>query len=271
MKKLLLCICAAFCAHPAYSQAEPVVAVNNIAIAHEQKGWRVTSASTTPIRFNLLKDDLIVRIDGRNAAETGPMLMASLFNQQYRRDINLFIERSGSGMETSLREIPAQDYSPIGANPFRHVADGFDAPVAELKDIDGQALTIEGFKGKWVLIDFMATWCAPYMETLPKFLSVANRNQLNLLMIALNDKADALRRIRQDYQIHAPIVMTQFTAQLPIAFGIATNRWTGEIPGFVLIRPDGEVALIEVGVNDPDHLEKTLECLMSSKADEASK
>ena len=65
--------------------------------------------------------------------------------------------------------------------------------------------------------------------------------------------------------------MTQFTAQLPIAFGIATNRWTGEIPGFVLIRPDGEVALIEVGVNDPDHLEKTLECLMSSKADEASK
>ena len=127
------------------------------------------------------------------------------------------------------------------------MASGFSAPDAEFNDIDSQPLTLEQFKGKWLLIDFMATWCAPCMEALPKVLSSADHNQLSLLMVALNDKADAVRRMRQSYEIRSPIAMMGPMAQLPIDFGIATNLWTGQIPAYVLIRPDGEVALIAIG------------------------
>lgn len=271
MKRLFLYLCIALCTHFAYSQSQPVVAVDNLAVTHEHKGWRVTDASTTPIHFNLMKGDLIVRIDGKNAADTGPMVMASLFNEGYRRKINLFIERGGLRMEIGLREIPTQDYSPVGANPIKHVASGFSAPDAEFNDIDDRPLSLEQFKGKWLLIDFMGTWCPPCREGLPKVLSIADHDQLTLLMVAINDKAEAVRRMRDSNHIQSPIAMMQAMAQMPIDFGITTSRYTGQIPAYVLIRPDGEVALIAIGAIDANHIGKTVDCLMGCKAEEASK
>ena len=271
MKSLLLCVSIVFCANLAYSQSEPTVAVDNIAVTHEHKGWRVTSVSTTPIHFNLIKGDLIVRIDGKNAAETGPMLMASLLNQGNRQQINLFIERGDLRMETRLREISPQNYDGVNADPFKHVTAGFSSPDADFKDIDGQPVTLEQFKGKWLIIDFMATWCAPCIETLPKVLSFADRHQMNLLMVALNDKPEAVRRMRQNYNINSPIAMMQATARLPIDFGVITNRWIGQVPGIVLIRPDGEIALIAIGATDSEHFDKTIECLMNCTAGDVSK
>jgi len=97
-------------------------------------------------------------------------------------------------------------------------------------------------------------------------LSSADRNQVSLLMVALRDKAEAVRHMQQGYKIKSPISMMQPMAQLPIDFGIATNRWTGQIPSYVLIRPDGEVALIAIGSVDAAHIEKTIDCLMNCKA-----
>ena len=266
MKSFFLFVYIAFCAQFAFSQSEPIVAVDNITVTHEHKGWRVIDTSTTPIHFNLVKGDLIVRIDGRNAAETGPMIMASLFNEGHRQGIKLFIERGGFPMEIMLREIKTQDYDPVGINPFRHVASGFSAPDADFNDIDNQALTLEQFKGKWLLIDFMATWCAPCMEALPEVLSSADHNQISLLMVAIKDNAGAVNRMRQSYEIRSPIAMMGPMAPLPIDFGIATNLWTGQIPAYALIRPDGEVALIAIGAMDTNHLRKTIDCLIGCKA-----
>jgi thiol-disulfide isomerase/thioredoxin len=271
MNKLALSFCIALSAHLAYAQSEPTVAVDNIAVTHEHKGWRVTEASTTPIHFNLVKGDLIVRIDGKNAADTGPMIMASLFNEGYRRKINLFIDRNGLRMETGLREIPTQDYEPVGANPLKHVASGFIAPDAEFSDIDNQPVTLDQFKGKWLLIDFMGTWCPPCREGLPKVLSIAESDQLSLLMVAINDKAEALRRMKQINRIASPIAMMPWMAQLPISFGITTSRYTGQIPAYVLVRPDGQIALIAIGAIDAKHLGKTIDCIMNCKASEEVK
>jgi thiol-disulfide isomerase/thioredoxin len=265
MKRLFLCICIALRAHLAYAQSEPIVAVDNIAVTHEHKGWRVIQVSTTPIHFNLIKGDLIIRIDGKNAAETGPMLMANLFNRGHRQGINLFIERGGFHMNVELREIRPQDYEPAGSNPFRQVASGFSAPDAEFNDIDNQPLTLEKFKGKWLLIDFMGTWFAPCMEALPKVLSSTDHDQLSLLIVALRDKVQTVRRMQQSYGIRSPIAMMGPMARLPIDFGITTNVWSGQIPAYVLIRPDSEVALIAIGAIDADHIGKTIDGLMSNK------
>jgi peroxiredoxin len=282
MRKLFLCVAAALCAHLAHAQSEPthphpepIVVVNNIAIAHEHKGWRVINVlppfhSNLLIHFNLLKGDLIIRIDGKNAAETGPMQMTSLFNLGDRRRINLFIERGILSMETALRDIRSQDTNPVGANPFRSVASGFSAPDFELKDIDGQTVTLEQFKGKWLLINFTATWCASCMETLPAVLSTVEHNQLNLLTVTLRDRAESVRRMQQDNKIASPIATMQPMSQLPIDFGIATNQWTGQIPALILIRPDGEIALIAIGGFNADNIENNIHCVMTCKADDTS-
>jgi len=270
MKNLFLCCYIALGVHLVHSQSAPIVVVNNIAVAHEQKGWKVINVLPVPIHFNLMKGDLVLRIDGKNAAETGPMLMASLLNQGNRQKINLFIKRGDFPMEIAMREISAMDYDFIGATPFRHVASGFSAPDGEFKDIDGQQVNLEQFKGKWLLINFMGTYCAPCMEPLANVLSVAEHNDLSLdlLIVALNDKAETVRRIQKNFQITTPLATMPAMAQLPMDFGITTSHYSGQIPAFVLIRPDGEVALIDIGGINPNRIEKTIECLMHCKADE---
>jgi thiol-disulfide isomerase/thioredoxin len=271
MKKFLLCVYVISRAILAQSQSQPIVAVDNITVTHEERGWRVTNASASPIQFNLIKGDLIVRIDGKNASEAGPMVMASLFNEGNRQVIHLFIERGDLRMWTTLRDIRTADLDPVGPNPFRRVASGFRIPDADFTNVDGHEMTLEHFKGKWLLIDYIATWCEPCMAKLPQVLSLADQNHLNLLLVAIHDKPEAVRRMQQKYKINSPIAVTGTMAHLPIDFGITTNVWTGQIPSLVLVGPDGEVALIDVGAIDADHVGKAIDSLVSENADEDSK
>ena len=50
---------------------------------------------------------------------------------------------------------------------WKHLDKG--APVKEVKlvDIDGNAVTFEQFKGKWIYIDIWATWCSPCRAEIP--------------------------------------------------------------------------------------------------------
>ena len=253
MKNLFLVLVAFLCVSTASAQYIPSVTVDQVTLVHEQKGWRVTNIVSTPtmaIRYNLAKNDLIVRIDGKNASETGPMQMASLFNMGFRRNVNVFVERGSERMEILLRKILVEDYTPVAGNPFRHVAVGFSAPDFSLEDIDHHTVSLEQYKGKWLLIDFVATWCAPCMSSFPQVVTLARQSHVDLLLVAIEDKEPALRHLRQQYHLDAPIAMVHWQAPLPVAFGITTNQYTGQVPALALIDPDGDVAMVGIG-GDP--------------------
>jgi thiol-disulfide isomerase/thioredoxin len=261
MKYLFFLPMMALATQYAAAHPQPSVVVANITILHEEHGWRVQEKRPGSIHWNLMKDDLIIRIEGKNAADTGPMQMASYFNEGHRRAIKAFIKRMDFGQEILLREIASQDYDPVGAKPFAHVAKGFSAPDVEFETVNNGPVTLEQFNGKWVLIDFGASWCPPSVERLPEILSLAEKekDRMAVLAVEMDYKQKAIQDLIEHFQIKIPVAAMSHMSPLPIQLGVSTADYFAELPAFVLIEPDGDVALIIVGMGEPGDLAKAVE------------
>ena len=64
------------------------------------------------------------------------------------------------------------------------------APVFEVTTMDGQRITMDDLKGKVVLIDFWATWCAPCRAALPHMREIVRKfdqEPLVVLSVSLDD------------------------------------------------------------------------------------
>jgi thiol-disulfide isomerase/thioredoxin len=261
MKYLFLLPIMALATQFAAAHQQPSVVVANITIVHEEHGWRVQKKKPGSIHWNLMKDDLIIRIEGKNAAETGPMQMASYFNEGHRRGIKAYIKRMDFGQEILLREIASQDYDPVGAKPFAHVAKGFSAPDLEFETVNNGPVTSEQFKGKWVLIEFGAPWSPPSAERLPEILSLAEKEKDRMAVVAieLDYKPKAVQELIDHFHIKIPVAAMGYMSPLPIQLGVSEADFFAELPAFVLIQPDGDVALIVVGAGEPGNVAKTVE------------
>ena len=261
MKYLFLLPMMALAAQYAAAHPQPSVVVGNISIVHEEHGWRVQEKQPGSIHWNLMKGDLIIRIEGKNAAETGPMQMASYLNEGHRRDIKAFIKRMDFGQEISIRDIAGQDLDPVGAKPFAHVAKGFSAPDVEFETVNNGPITFDQYKGKWILIDFGASWCPPSVKRLPEILSLAEkeRDRLAVVAVEMDYKPKAVQELIDQFQIKIPVAAMNYMSPLPIQLGVSAVDYFAELPALVLIQPDGEVALIIVGAGQPGDVAKLVE------------
>ena len=55
------------------------------------------------------------------------------------------------------------------------VYEGNNSPNGKLKDVNESTIEVDSFKGKLLVIDFWATWCAPCLKEAPMFKEIAER------------------------------------------------------------------------------------------------
>ena len=117
---------------------------------------------------------------------------------------------------------------------------GRPAPALVLRDSAGQEHSLTALRGKWVLVNFWASWCAPCMDELPLLVDAQRRyaaRGLQILGPALDD-AEAVAPVVARFGINYP-VMPDFAGADAAMQALGNDQ--GALPYSVLIDPQGRI------------------------------
>ncbi len=113
------------------------------------------------------------------------------------------------------------------------VDSGRTAPDFSVRTVTGDSLTLANFRGKFVLLDFWGTWCAPCRQEIPNLINVYNTfSRDDLLVIGLaKDDPEKLKNYMKEKEIPYPNALAN--DKILKSYGIFA------FPTTYLIAPDG--------------------------------
>ena len=112
----------------------------------------------------------------------------------------------GFGSPSSV--VQAQHLHPAGKNAAPQI--GAPAVAFELKTLDGKPISLTGFRGKPLVVNFFASWCDPCREEMPLINGLAAQsvsNGYNVVAIAVDDSRAAVTEYAKEFKLHLPIAL----------------------------------------------------------------
>jgi len=119
-------------------------------------------------------------------------------------------------------------------------------------DTAGKTHTLAGYKGKWVLVNYWATWCPPCLAEIPDLVDLHDNKKNNLVVIG----------VALDYR--SPKQVTDFARSMTISYPVVLGtpeivNQIGPVQGLpttYLYNPEGKMVAQQVGPVTRESVEK---------------
>ena len=132
------------------------------------------------------------------------------------------------------------------------------APDFTRSDLAGKPVSLAGYRGKVVLLNFWATWCGPCLEELPTFARWQQQYGgagLRIIGVSMDDDAKPVQKFLARQPVGYPVVMGD--TQLARTYGGVLG-----LPVTYLIDADGNVASHYLGETDLKAMEAKIKALL---------
>jgi thiol-disulfide isomerase/thioredoxin len=134
--------------------------------------------------------------------------------------------------------------------------DPIPAPTWTLKDVNGQDVSFEQFKGKVVVVDFWATWCGPCRMEIPGYVELQKKyGKDGLVIVGMSVDAQGpgvVKKFIEKNAINYQIVMADEAVQTAFA---GAEGITG-IPTTFIIDRSGKIRDRKVGAEPTESFEQ---------------
>ncbi|MCI0506769.1 MAG: TlpA family protein disulfide reductase [Gammaproteobacteria bacterium] len=125
--------------------------------------------------------------------------------------------------------------------PFMVKAETIDFSLPDIKGVERQ---LSEFRGKWVVLNYWATWCPPCLKEIPELVEFHEQNHKKNAVVVGVDFEDIplneLVEFTESYFMSYPILTSKPTAKTPV--GVISG-----LPTTFLISPEGKLIARQSG------------------------
>lgn len=118
------------------------------------------------------------------------------------------------------------------------------APAVEGPTLDGGEFDLDDWRGRWVVVNFFASWCTPCIEEHPQLIAFselhAERGDAAVVSVTYDNESDDARRFFERNGGDWPVVDDPEN-RIGVAYGVA------RVPESFLVSPNGTVVQRLVG------------------------
>jgi cytochrome c biogenesis protein CcmG/thiol:disulfide interchange protein DsbE len=130
------------------------------------------------------------------------------------------------------------------------------APAVSGETLDGGTFDLGGQRGRWVVVNFFATWCVPCEVEHPELIDFHERHtaegDATVVSVLFDDKASTAKDFFEQRGGEWPVVVDP-DGGIGVAYGVA------RVPESFLVAPDGTVVQRLVGGVTAEGLDSLLE------------
>lgn len=135
--------------------------------------------------------------------------------------------------------------------------------AATLNDLDDKPVALERYKGKPLVVNFWARWCAPCRAEIPELIKyrASHKGKVEILGIGIEDRAEPAKEFARAYDMTYPVFVAKDQG-IPLMQTLGNTK--GGLPYTLFIDRHGNVVQKKMGLIKKADLDAVTEKLLKN-------